>query len=166
MIFDCPHISHEIADVSFNYRVCGVAISQDRVLAVQIEPYTFWILPGGRAEYLESTQETLKREVLEETGYPCEVEKLLWVVEDFYPFEGKKVHELGFYYLIDLPVEAKNCSSWIVSEDAKDHEEAKNLKFMWLSLKDLSEIDLLPKYLKERLLQIPESVEHFVNVSL
>lgn len=157
-----PHISHDRGSVAFNYRVCGVALHNEKVLAVQISPYRFWVLPGGRGEYLESSRETLEREIEEETGYQCKVGHLAWIAEDFYSFEDQKVHEIAFYYLIDLPDEAKRLSSWETAEDAKSHEEKKELKFRWIPIDELPKTQFFPEYLKTRLAAPPRGTEHII----
>ncbi len=158
-----PHISHERGGISFNYRVCGVALHDQKVLAVQISPYEFWVLPGGRGEYLESSRETLEREIREETGYACKMDRLAWIAEDFYRFEDQKVHEIALYYLIQLPEEANKLSSWETSEDEKAHEEGKKLKFRWIPLDELPETAFFPEYLKNRLAAPPKATEHIIH---
>lgn len=161
-----PHISHERSGISFNYRVCGVALHDRKVLAVQISPYKFWVLPGGRGEYLESSRETLEREIREETGYACKIGRLAWIAEDFYSFEDQKVHEIALYYLIELPEEAKKLSSWENAEDAKTHEEGKTLKFRWIPIDELPDTHFFPEYLKTRLAAPPRATEHIIYKKL
>ena len=38
----------------------------------------FYFLPGGHVEHLESLEQTLKRELLEEIGYEFKIEKFLF----------------------------------------------------------------------------------------
>lgn len=158
-------ISHNVGQVYFNYRVCGIAMHNDRVLMVKISPYSFWLLPGGRTEYLETSKEALEREIREELGMDCEVGTLAWIVEDLYAFEGEQVHELGFYYTITLPPDAdflNRDSPWIVEEPAKDHEAAKTLTFYWLPLEELSSAPVIPSYIKEQLKHLPHSTQHLM----
>ncbi|MDO8627842.1 MAG: NUDIX domain-containing protein [Candidatus Diapherotrites archaeon] len=46
-----------------------------------------WSIPGGTVEFMETLQDALKREVLEEIGCVIEVEKLLKVVDHILPDE-------------------------------------------------------------------------------
>lgn len=54
-----------------------------------------WELPGGRMEFGESAEETLKREVLEETGLFVYQEKIL----DTWDYIGKDYQITGIIYL-------------------------------------------------------------------
>lgn len=49
--------------------VRAIVFRDDAVLVVSGERGQFYILPGGRREKQESMEETLRREVLEETGW-------------------------------------------------------------------------------------------------
>lgn len=160
-ISSSPMISHERGDVYFNYRSCGIAINGNRVLAVKIAPYDFWLFPGGRVEYMESSSDACLREVSEELGVPCKVERLVWIAEDFYLFEGQKTHELCHYYFIDFSEnpEIYEKDQWIVHEEAKPHESAKSLTFRWIPLDKLEDINLIPKYIKAKLSALPHETE-------
>lgn len=68
----------------FNYRIVGIALHNNQVLLHKAEGGSFWSLPGGRAELLEPATETLKREMREELDLDVQVERLVWIVEDFY----------------------------------------------------------------------------------
>jgi 8-oxo-dGTP pyrophosphatase MutT (NUDIX family) len=157
--FNCP-ISHERDNMYFNYRTCGIAINNGRVLAVKIAPYDFWLFPGGRIEYLESSKAALEREIKEELNMPCQIGRLLWLAEDFYNFENQKTHELCYYYLIDFPdsKEIYEKEEWVVNEPQKLHESAKKLTFQWIPLETLDKVNLIPHYVKVKLDSIPEEI--------
>src|SRR5262245_28429314 len=84
----------------FNYRVVGVAIHDGSVLLHRAEHESFWTLPGGRAEHGETAEQTIRREMLEEIATGVLVDRLLWVVENFFEYEGVSYHELALYFLI------------------------------------------------------------------
>jgi 8-oxo-dGTP pyrophosphatase MutT (NUDIX family) len=153
-------LSYERDDFYFNYRTCGLAIDKERVLAVKISPYDFWLFPGGRVECLESSKEALEREIKEEIGMNCRVVRLLWLVEDFYCFEGQKTHEICFYYLIDFPdnEEIYGKDEWTAEEVAKPDELAKKLTFQWIPLKLLDQVKLIPHYIKVHLSSLPQEI--------
>ncbi len=78
------------------------------------------ILPGGRAELLEDTRATLRREFLEETGHEAEVEDLLWTDENFSDLEGTTHHELAFVYTVSPTDPAIMNITWIQRTTAGD----------------------------------------------
>jgi ADP-ribose pyrophosphatase YjhB (NUDIX family) len=86
----------------FTYRIVGVALYNNHVLLHKAVHENFWSLPGGRAELLEPATETLKREMREELGVEIAVERLLWVLENFFEYEGIAHHEVGLYFLMTL----------------------------------------------------------------
>ncbi len=79
----------------------------ERVLLIQIQipdrPDGVWITPGGGREEGETERETLRREVLEETGYEvAQVDQVLWLREASFMFFGEMVHQSESYYLVPL----------------------------------------------------------------
>lgn len=145
----------------FNYRVVGVAIRGDSVLLHRADHEPFWTLPGGRAEHGETAEETITREMLEELGTSVDVVRLLWVVENFFDYEGLSYHELALYFLIRLPP-----GSAPLAADAFDSVDAGiPLRFMWFAIeaKQLARLPLLPAFLPEGLADLPPSVVHLVQ---
>lgn len=63
-------------------------------------------LIGGRVEMLESSDCAIKREVKEELGEEVEINKTLWIVENFFEYEKKNYHEISTIYLVRLPKES------------------------------------------------------------
>lgn len=82
-------IAFEEGEVRFHYRVVGIALNGNRVLLHRAENDDFWTLPGGRVELLEPAHDVLKREMREELEIEIHVERLVWVVENFFQYAGK-----------------------------------------------------------------------------
>lgn len=140
----------------FNYRVAGVLIENDHVLLHKQASDTHWALPGGRVQVLEDSATAVKREIHEELGFSVEVEKLLWVTENFFTYNHNQYHEIGFYYLLSSQPEAmKNQESFFGLE-------GEHLVYQWIHLHELEKIELYPRFLKTALRNIPESPVHFV----
>ncbi len=61
-------ITFDRDNVRFTNRVVGVAFDRERVLLHRTDDMNFWALPGGRAELLEPSPQTLIRETREAIG--------------------------------------------------------------------------------------------------
>lgn len=152
-------ISFEKGKIKFSYRVAGIALDGDRVLLQRTEKDDFWFLPGGRVEWLESAQDALLREMQEELGVEAHVERLLWVVENFFEHDGQSHHELGLYFLISFPPDSLLYGK---SEPFAGDEEGLKIIFKWHPLDELEEITLYPVFLQKRLASMPQVTEHIV----
>ncbi len=64
-------------------RVTGILIKDDQLLVVEqkVNPLRDWSLPGGRVEQGEALDQSIRRELLEETGLEVEVKGLLYVCD-------------------------------------------------------------------------------------
>lgn len=73
--------------------VAGILFSPDRkqVLLIQRRDVPVWVLPGGGIEPCESPEESVVREILEETGITVKVDRL---VGDYLPINrlAKRTH--------------------------------------------------------------------------
>jgi 8-oxo-dGTP pyrophosphatase MutT (NUDIX family) len=145
----------------FTYRVAAIMLHDRRVLLHRAESDDFWCLPGGRCELLERSRDTIEREMLEEIGLAIPADRLLWVVENFFDYAGHSCHELGFYYLMEIPED----SSLLARGDQFIGDEGgTELFFRWFSLEDLDAISLYPTFLREGLRSIPQGIAHVMHV--
>ena len=149
----------------FVYRVAGEAVHQDRVLLHRAERDDFWALPGGRGEMMEPSPETLRREMREEAGLAIDVDRLLWVVENFFDYRGKTWHELGLYFLMsfppDSPVWARGES--FMGEEAFPDGRRLQLFFQWFPLASLEAVIVYPSFLQAGLRQLPLATQHVIH---
>ena len=144
----------------FNYRTVAVILHNDQVLLHRAETDPFWSLPGGRVELLEPAGVALRREVQEELGLDCRVERLLWVVENFFEYADKACHELALYFLISLE---NGNELYAQAQPFEGREGHVRLIFKWHPLASLGEILLYPSFLKEALLLLPEAPQYIVH---
>ncbi len=123
-------------------------------------------LPGGRCELLEPSTVTVTRELREELGVDARIDRLLYVVENFFGSEYEmRVHELGFYYLVALPPRVPLLDAPI-GQLFQGCETNLRLYFSWHSLDDLERLQppLYPDFLRTALPQIPNDIQHIVNI--
>ena len=110
---------------------------------------------------LEPAEETLKREMQEELEVEIRVDRLVWVVENFFEYDDKPYHELAFYFLMTLP---PDCQILRKTKPFTGYDGNIKLIFKWYQLDELENIVLYPSFLKKGLGSIPKAIEHIVHV--
>jgi len=84
----------------------GLAIKNGKVLVSKgydkVKDQTFYRCLGGGIEFLEKSNEALKREFKEEIGADVTVKDFLGLEENIFTFNGKNGHELIFVYTVDV----------------------------------------------------------------
>lgn len=145
----------------FQMRIAGLAFRDGHVLVHRAVHESFWTFPGGRAEMGETSEETLAREMVEELGVTAKIGPLLWVVENFFHYEEKDWHELGFYYRMELPESFPFHPTDIVHRVIDTHE----LEFKWApaTTASLKKLDIPPYFIAEEIENLPSSPRHVVQ---
>ncbi len=153
-------ITFEEDQIRFTNRVVGVAFDRERVLLHRTDDMNFWALPGGRAELLEPSPQTLIREMQEEIGVTVQVDRLLWVAENFFTYGPRRHHELGFYFLMHLPPGSplRDQSSFL------GHEGDLDVYFEWHPVATLENVILYPEFLRTGLKSLPAVTAHVIHV--
>jgi len=84
----------------------GLAIKNNKVLVSEgydkVKDQKFYRCLGGGIEFLEKSDEALKREFKEEIGADVTVKDFLGLEENIFTFNGKNGHELIFVYTVDV----------------------------------------------------------------
>jgi len=156
-------ITFETSQGQFNYRVAGVAIVDGRVLLHQAAGDDFWTLPGGRLEAMETASDALCREMLEEAALAVTVSRLLWIVENFFTYGGKKVHELLLCFEMAVPDSVNLQAQFRGTEDFRGTEGTTELTFRWHPLDQLHTVRIAPIFLCEALRNVPRSIAHVIQ---
>ena len=141
----------------FVYRVAALIVRNKKLLAVKHTnlPGKFYT-PGGAVNIHETSEEAIVREVYEEIGVKLEVERLAFINEEFFILDGKKFHQMTFYYLMQAEP-----SLDITNGRPTDLGAEETLH--WLSLDNLSDYNLVPRFLKSRRLDDVTHVEHIIT---
>ncbi|WP_245985304.1 NUDIX hydrolase [Oceanobacillus bengalensis] len=121
---------------------------------------TNWSLPGGRVVTMEDTYQSLKREFQEELHVEITIDKLYWVIENFFRYDEKDFHEIGFYYGITT-----EDTSFMNKRDFFGME-GNRLIYRWFPIDSLKECELYPVVLRNALQEIPEHTKHLINNEL
>ena len=100
--------------------VLGLAIRDNKLLVSEgfdnAKNQTFYRCLGSGIEFLEKSDDALRREFLEEINTDIIINDFLGISENIFTYEGKSAHELVFYYLIDFSNEDYK-DEYVVNDD-------------------------------------------------
>ncbi|MCM3124452.1 MULTISPECIES: NUDIX domain-containing protein [unclassified Mesobacillus] len=146
-------------DRSFHLRSAAIIKQNGKVLFQRPVNSDNWFLPGGRVEHFESTEETLKRELMGELNLKVGHIKLCWVVEYFLEAENKKIQELGMHYLVKIPEDHKLV---YYENEFKGMEEG--YVHRWIEIDELHKYKIVPEFVVPQLQKLEDSskIEHTV----
>lgn len=113
--------------------VLGLPIRDNKLLVSEcfdkVKNQTFYRCLGGGIDFLEKSEDALKREFLEEIDANIIVKDFLGISENIFTFNGKNAHELILLYSIDIK-----------DEDYKDEYQIKDscdeTKVIWVDIND------------------------------
>lgn len=151
-------ILFEQKDWMFSYRVGGLLYRGGKILLQHQVGDNSYAIPGGHVVRGEFSQETLSRELMEETGAAVKVRQLCFVQEQFWQWR-KPCHQLNLFYLVELK---DPYALPVTSFHALDElgQERFDLEFCWVDLKDLGNLQVFPACLKPYLTKLPDHVVH------
>lgn len=127
--------------ISDNKRFCSrcsaIIYNKDKtkVLLFAVPWRNFYMLPGGRINYMEDSASSIKREIKEELGLDLNY-KLSSIKEIFLDNEDKKIMQYDFCY--KAVYEGKTSEDKIYSLDSE------NQYFEWIDISELDKYDLKP----------------------
>jgi ADP-ribose pyrophosphatase YjhB (NUDIX family) len=148
-------------DMLFHVRIAAVCVHDGHVLLQGSGNAGFWILPGGHCELLEPTDETVRREMREEFGVDVEVGRLLWIVENFFTYERIRTHQISFVYEARLP---SGCDLLDAASDFAGTDGDTPFVARWFPIASLSDVWLVPSFLREALQSLPKTPQHIVHL--
>ncbi|MBD3223698.1 MAG: NUDIX domain-containing protein [Caldithrix sp.] len=131
-------------------RARAIIINSDKILLINRikSSGSYWVIPGGGVESGETHEQAIKRECLEELGIRVGVQKLfLQRSSDKPETEGQQ----EFFYLCDViggQIGTGQGPEFQVGTQYKGEYRIK-----WIDLKDLSEINLKPEEVKNKIIQ-------------
>lgn len=156
------NITFKADNLGFSHRTAGVAIHEDHVLLMHALSADFWIVPGGRVDVLETSEQSLIREMQEELSTEVKIERLLWMVENLFEYQRQYWHELATYYLVTLP----EGSLLLEQDEFIGDENGFDALYRWHPLSTLADLTIYPTFLKETLLDLPETPQHIIHNTL
>lgn len=147
-------ISFNQESQKFNYRVCAMIISGNKILAMHDERSPYFYLPGGRVKMDETAEQAVIREVREELHVTLKITRPLWLNQAFFTedVDGVRYHELCIYFLMDITDTdlQENGNSFILTEGKHIHT------FEWLEFDRLKDEYFYPIFLKKEIFNLPD----------
>lgn len=121
----------------FTARVSAIIYNKDKtkVLFFSIDDgRDFYMLPGGRIEFFESSDQAIKREIFEETGFNIDF-NLISIQENFLEKVDKRIMQYAFCYVGIY--DGETTETFICKDN--DYQT-----FKWIDISKLNEIKIFP----------------------
>jgi len=141
-----------------SYRTVGVLIRNNKILVQREKNGNEYALPGGHVKIGETSVQSLVREYKEETGADILCSRMIWVEETFWKWGEKNAHTIAFYYLISLKNETD-----IPDDYFESHKDNCNVFLEWVAIDDLNNLTIYPAFIKDKITNISENIEHFIS---
>lgn len=154
-------ISVKMETGKFNYRVCGLILSNGRILAMHDERSPYYYLPGGRVQLGETAEEAVVREIWEELGIRARIARPLWLNQAFFTedVDQMRYHELCLYFLMDV-----SDTDLLSRGNTFSHAEETHVnRFEWLTYERLMDEYFYPLFLKKRIFALPDELTLLTN---
>ena len=144
---DFMDITINVEDYVLNVRASGIIIHDNKILLHKNINEAHYALIGGRVAIGESSEEALKREILEEMGKEVEIIEGLTTVENFFEMKGSKYYEILFVHKLEFKDEKdKKILDTIKNIEGKDY-----LRYEWIDIDKIDKCPLKPKVIKDML---------------
>lgn len=147
----------------FRLRACGVILHEGRVLMVGNDRDDYVYSVGGGVHHGETLEEAARREVLEETGVDMEIERLLFIHENFFAestgvLANKSCHEVAFYFLMKYDPSVQ-LTSGSLTQDGSATE-----RLRWVALDEFGRHErAFPTFFATELRHLPQEPRHIVT---
>ena len=131
-----------------NVRACAIIIHDNKLLVHNNVNESHVALVGGRVKIGESSEQTLKREIMEEMGKEVEIIEYISTIENFFDADDMPYHEIMFVYRVDFKNEEdKKIVNTIYNVEGEDE-----LRYDWIDIKKIAEYPLKPNILKNMII--------------
>ena len=157
MNYDCGFTR---GDRWFRYRAAALIVEDGCVLLAGNDRDQYLYSVGGAVHMGETAEDAVVREVYEETGVHYEVDRLVFIHENFFEGEGTMpelhCHEVAFYFLMKPRGTKELDSHSTTCGGIPEHMH-------WIPLEDLPKYRHFPDFLGEKLNHFSPGIEHIVS---
>ena len=142
-----------------NIRVGAILMRDGKFLMVGNNRCDYVYSVGGRIKFGETAEEAVVREVLEETGYKMDIERLGFVHENYFYGDApsnmdKLIYEISFFYYMKVPENFEPVCGSFTDDNCEEH-------LRWVSPEE--SITVYPTFFKTELQNPVDYVKHFVT---
>ena len=145
----------------FNFRV-GAIITDGRKILMARNPQEkreYYYSVGGRVKFGESLEDVVKREVREETGVTCEVDRLACVHENFFTCDdGIPFHEVSCFFTLRPNEKLLQIPDGFRTDGGPDGEY-----LSWIDLDNCEGLTIYPEFYKSVDFSRDTEFKHFVD---
>ena len=144
----------------FRYRAAAIIIENNHVLFAGNERENYYYSIGGGVHIGETAENAVKREVFEETGIHYDIDRLVFIHENFFLgdggiLDGKKCHEIEFYFLM------KSRGTQELKSNSYTHGVKENM--YWIPISELGKYKAYPLFLRSKIGNMKNELEHIVT---
>lgn len=137
----------------------GAIIMKDGKLLMVSNGGDYLYSVGGRLKFGETAEDTVVREVLEETGVQMEIDRLGFVHENYFYGDApsnlnKLIYEITFFFYMKVPDTFAPISESFTEDNSKEH-------LRWVSLDE--DMKMYPEFFRTELKDPADTVKHFTT---
>ncbi len=145
----------------FRLRAAGIIIENGCVLFATNASEKYYYSIGGGVMLGEDAQSAVVREVFEETGIHYDVDRLVFVHENFFKrddgmMKGLSCHEITFYFLMKTKGN-QELNSNSISHGFKE-------EMVWIPIEELNKYEAYPRFFAQKLKNLPQTPEHILTI--
>ena len=151
----------KVEDYKLNIRAACLINHNNKILFHKNINSDHYCIIGGRIEIGESSEETIKREMMEELKKEIEITGYAGTIENFFIMDGEKYHEIMFIYRAEF----KNDDDKKIETDLKNCEGNDYLQYEWINIDKIEEVSIKPRAIKE-IIKNGKVPVHVINADL
>ena len=139
----------------------GAIIMKDGKLLMVGNDRNYLYSVGGRLKFGETAEDAVIREVLEETGVKMEIDRLVFVHENYFYGDApsnlnKLIYEISFFFYMKVPDTFAPIVESFTEGNSKEH-------LRWVALGE--DIKMYPEFFRTELKNPTNTVKHFTTVT-
>ena len=146
---------------NFNYRVGAIIVRDGKVLMARNpnDKRAYYYSVGGRVLFGEELTDAVLRELKEETGIDCEINRLACIHENFFTSDdGVPFHEVSVFFTIKENEKLMKIENGHLTDHGPKGEYLE-----WIDLQKCDGITIYPEFFKTIDFSKETDVRHFVS---